>query len=122
MCTTTRFLGWAPGSRVPSQFPTIGGVSAAIAREGTILNPSSNASPPHSMNEDTRDFFTADLPIHYESSSGFENGPSINPSRQFATLANIATTPITSGNPIDETSCGALCGVHSCTIFPNEAA
>src|ERR1700675_181217 len=86
MCTKIRFLGWAPGLRIPSQSPTICGLSAAIAREGTILNPSINASPTHIPNDDTRDFFTADL-LNYEGSSDIENGTSINPSRQFATLA-----------------------------------
>src|SRR5260370_38290722 len=78
MCTTIFFLGWAPGSRVPSQFPTIGVVSAAIVRAGTSPNSRIKANPKQSANspnEDARGFFMVDLPLlkDYESLLLFRN-------------------------------------------------
>src|ERR1035438_133193 len=63
MCTRIRFLGWAPGSRVPPQSPTIGGASTATARAGRILNPSISVNPKQSPNDDARCFFMVDLPF-----------------------------------------------------------
>src|ERR1700690_1107808 len=54
MCTRIRFLGWAPGSRVPSQAPTIGG-SAARDNAGISVNP--NQSP----SDNARSLFMVDL-------------------------------------------------------------
>src|ERR1019366_5230369 len=84
ICTTIRFLGWAPGSRVPSQFATIGCVSAAIAKVGTILNPSISVNPTQSTNDDTRGFFTVDLLSPTNLLLTSKTAPSIDPSRTFA--------------------------------------
>src|SRR5271169_5716784 len=54
MCTRIRFLGWAPGSRVPSQAPTMGGSAAR-----RIASPGINAN--HSPRGNARCFFMVDL-------------------------------------------------------------
>src|ERR1700691_6587372 len=54
MCTTTRCFGLAPGSSVPSQSATIGGVSSATARYETTLGTSAIASPQQSANDEMR--------------------------------------------------------------------
>src|SRR5260370_26098754 len=78
MCTTIFFFGWALGSRVPSNCPTIAVVSAAIVRAGPSPNSRINANPTQSANspnEDARGFFIVDLPLlkHYESLLLFRN-------------------------------------------------
>src|ERR1035438_293289 len=73
MCTRIRFLGWAPGSRVPPQSPTIGGASAATARAGTILNPSINVNPKQTPNDDARCSFMVDLPFWRGRAKTFTN-------------------------------------------------
>src|SRR5580704_3074058 len=57
MCTTIRFLGWAPGSRVPSQSPTIVPFAALSGTVGVMLNPSTSRICRHSPSEDERVLF-----------------------------------------------------------------
>src|ERR1017187_4965702 len=61
MCTRIRFLGWAPGSRVPSQAPTISGSPAAIMGSGLIANPGISVNPNQSPNDNARYRFMVDL-------------------------------------------------------------
>src|ERR1035438_8024726 len=63
MCTRIRFLGWAPGSRVPSQAPTISGSPAAIMGSGMIANPGISVNPNQSPNDNARYLFMVDLLI-----------------------------------------------------------
>src|ERR1035441_4716612 len=58
MCTRIRFLGWAPGSRVPSQAPTIGGSAATIMGAGTITNRGISVNPNQSPNDNARCLFS----------------------------------------------------------------
>src|ERR1035437_1106828 len=66
MCTRIRFLGWAPGSRVPSQAPTIGGSPAAIMGSGMIANPGISVNPNQSPNDNARYLFMVDLLIELQ--------------------------------------------------------
>ena len=56
ICTTIRFLGWAPGSRVPSQSPTIVCVAAATGTTGIVLHPSITNIPRQILNDDEQVF------------------------------------------------------------------
>src|ERR1035441_1313930 len=69
MCTRIRFLGWAPGSRVPSQAPTIGGSPAAIMGSGMIANPGISVNPNQSPNDNARYLFMVDLLIELQPKS-----------------------------------------------------
>src|ERR1039457_4531525 len=68
-CTRIRFLGWAPGSRVPSQAPTIGGSPAVIMGAGTIANPGISANPNQSPSDNVRCLFMVDLLIELQPKS-----------------------------------------------------
>ncbi len=61
MCTTICFLGCAPGSRTPSQVPTMRGGSAAMVRTGAIAKPSISVNPKQSWSQSPRCLFTVDL-------------------------------------------------------------
>src|ERR1035441_10109605 len=63
MCTTIRFLGWAPGSRVPLQSPTIERVTCAIVRAGTMPNANISVNPAKSANDEARGFFMVEPPL-----------------------------------------------------------
>src|ERR1035437_4924516 len=69
MCTRIRFLGWAPGSRVPSQAPTISGSPAAIMESGMIANPGISVNPNQSPNDNARYLFIVDLLIELQPKS-----------------------------------------------------
>src|ERR1017187_2614480 len=69
MCTRIRFLGWAPGSRVPSQAPTISGPPAAIMGSGMIANPGISVNPKQSPNDNARYLFMVDLLIELQPKS-----------------------------------------------------
>src|ERR1017187_7794507 len=69
MCTRIRFLGWAPGSRVPSQAPTIGGSAATIMGAGTITNRGISVNPNQSPNDNARCLFMVDLLIELQPKS-----------------------------------------------------
>src|ERR1035438_10474034 len=69
MCTRIRFLGWAPGSRVPSQAPTISGSPAAIMGSGMIANPGISVNPNQSPNDNARYLFMVDLLIELQPKS-----------------------------------------------------
>src|SRR5664280_3913756 len=69
MCTKIRFLGWAPGSRVPSQAPTISGSPAAIMGSGMIANPGISVNPNQSPNDNARYLFMVDLLIELQPKS-----------------------------------------------------
>src|ERR1017187_8369870 len=69
MCTRIRFLGWAPGSRVPSQAPTISGPPAAIMGSGMIANPGISVNPNQSPNDNARYLFMVDLLIELQTKS-----------------------------------------------------
>src|ERR1035441_1164454 len=69
MCTRIRFLGWAPGSRVPSQAPTISGSPAAIRGSGMIANPGISVNPNQSPNDNARYLFMVDLLIELQPKS-----------------------------------------------------
>src|ERR1035438_8983500 len=66
MCTRIRFLGWAPGSRVPSQAPTISGSPAAIMGSRMIANPGISVNPNQSPNDNARYLFMVDLLIELQ--------------------------------------------------------
>src|ERR1017187_10064646 len=66
MCTRIRFLGWAPGSRAPSQAPTISGSPAAIIGSGMIANPGISVNPNQSPNDNARYLFMVDLLIELQ--------------------------------------------------------
>src|ERR1017187_8334378 len=70
MCTRIRFLGWAPGSRVPSQAPTISGPPAAIMGSGMIANPGISVNPNQSPNDNARYLFMVDLLIELAAEIG----------------------------------------------------
>src|ERR1017187_1657526 len=76
MCTRIRFLGWAPGSRVPSQAPTIGGSAATIMGAGMIANPGISVNPNQSPNDNARCLFMVDLLIELQHKSA-RNSPSL---------------------------------------------
>src|ERR1039457_5754285 len=70
MCTRIRFLGWAPGSSVPSQAPTISGSPAAIMGSGVIANPGISVNPNQSPNDNSRYLFMVDLLIELAAEIG----------------------------------------------------
>src|SRR5580700_6409496 len=61
MCATICFLGCAPGSRTPSQVPTMRGGSAAEVRTGAIAKASISVNPKESWGHGARCVFTVGL-------------------------------------------------------------
>src|ERR1039457_7561090 len=71
MCTTTRFLGWAPGSIVPSQSPmAVRASAAATAGEDANGRPRIRVNPAPSMNDDRRHILT----VSPDSNRRIQNG------------------------------------------------
>src|SRR5208283_1909534 len=71
ICTTICFFGCAPGSRVPSQLPTISVASAAIVGAGIIPHASISTTPKPSQRDNARCFFI----IHHLSRTHSQNPP-----------------------------------------------